>query len=147
MRKKRYIPDLNAFMASCEINFAKMLKLLPSDLSFGTLEYRVNEFRLLIENLEHSRYTLTLRLIKEILPGVENCGSAEIVVRLYFDVKVAEVIKYQGVNRLKPSYPYPNDRMYQKDEKQQANEFLGEWLSFCLNQGYFSDRKPSLTPQ
>jgi uncharacterized protein len=25
--------------------------------------------------------------------------------------------------------------MYQSDEKLQINQFLGEWLSLCLNQG------------
>jgi uncharacterized protein YqiB (DUF1249 family) len=55
-------------------------------------------------------------------------------VRLYHDAKMAEVISAQNIGSLKPSYQYPNTKMYQKNEKEMVNLFLAEWLQFCLTQ-------------
>jgi uncharacterized protein YqiB (DUF1249 family) len=55
-------------------------------------------------------------------------------VRLYHDAKMAEVISAQNIGSLKPSYQYPNTKMYQKNEKEMVNLFLAEWVQFCLTQ-------------
>ncbi|MGL6349457.1 MAG: DUF1249 domain-containing protein, partial [Aeromonas sp.] len=39
------------------------------------------------------------------------------------------------ISRLQPSYDYPNKKMHQRDEKEQVNLFLAEWLKFCLRHG------------
>jgi len=57
-------------------------------------------------------------------------------VRLYHDARMAEVCVSQQISRLQPSYHYPNAKMHHRDEKEQCNHFLGEWLRFCLVHGY-----------
>lgn len=56
-------------------------------------------------------------------------------VRLYHDARVAEVCSTQQIYRFKGRYDYPNKKLHQRDEKHQINQFLAEWLRYCLLQG------------
>ena len=57
------------------------------------------------------------------------------LIRLYHDARMAEVISSQDIHQVKPRYDYPNKHMHQQDEKQQINQFLNEWLHLCLEHG------------
>ena len=59
----------------------------------------------------------------------------KMVVRLYHDARMAEVISNQDVQQIKPRYDYPNEKMHLPNEKQQVNYFLKEWLQLCLKLG------------
>lgn len=145
--RKRYQPNLSHFISCCEVNFVKLLKLLPADLSFEELDFNVDQMRLQITKIESARYTLTLKITKRMLSTLGDVKPCSMVVRLYFDAKMAEVVKYQGDKKIEPVYSYPNKKMLQRNEKQQANEFLGEWLTFYLSQGYFSDKHQAVLPK
>lgn len=56
-------------------------------------------------------------------------------IRMYHDARMAEVISSQDIMQVQPRYDYPNQKMHQKDEKQQINQFLNEWLHLCLEHG------------
>jgi uncharacterized protein YqiB (DUF1249 family) len=45
------------------------------------------------------------------------------------------VVTLEQGQQLAGVYRYPNDQMYQIDEKAQANHYLAEWLSHLLNHG------------
>jgi len=60
----------------------------------------------------------------------------ELEVRVYHDARMAEVVSAGASRHLLGRYPYPNQAMYQPDEKSQLNLFLGEWLSHCLACGH-----------
>lgn len=119
-----------------------------------------------IEVIERARYTTTVVVSQEAQPEIqceqaasdtesELSSNAESVsgegslldrwvapkltVRLYHDARMAEVIGWQRHRYLKARYEYPNRQMYQSDEKAQFNQFLGEWLSHCLDQGHVVD--------
>jgi len=49
--------------------------------------------------------------------------------------RMAEVCAAQQISRLQPRYDYPNKNMHQRDEKEQVNLFLADWLKFCLRHG------------
>jgi uncharacterized protein YqiB (DUF1249 family) len=49
---------------------------------------------------------------------------------------LAEVLAWAEHKRLRPRYDYPNQAMYQSDEKLQINQFLGECLNLCLRYGW-----------
>ena len=55
-----------------------------------------------------------------------------LTVRCYHDARVAEVVNFQHHKNFHSRYSYPNPNMYQKNEKQQINRFLSEWLDYCL---------------
>ena len=58
---------------------------------------------------------------------------------LYHDTKSAEVVAYQHQSRFHGAYEYPNRRMRARDEKEQLNRFLGEYLALCLAVGMSAD--------
>ena len=64
-----------------------------------------------------------------------NTKSYSLDVRAYHDATLAEVVAWQGQRRFQPRHEYPNPHMYQRDEKAQLNQFLGELLGFCLEKG------------
>lgn len=149
MKLKRYSPDLCVQMATCDANYIRILKLLPE---FGVgvtreieipcyqsegLAEKVGEnliFELSVT--EVFRYTSTLS-IRQNFPKEQwpVYRRPEMQVRIYHDANTAEVVSYQNHRYFRASYLLPNNPMYQPDEKQQLNLFLGEWLALCLGKG------------
>lgn len=132
---KKYFPNLKGLHALCEVNYARLLKLLP-DCDTESLSYEFGDgdnLNYQISIVEASRYTTTLdvRQLGESLPG---WMKPTMKVRLYHDARMAEVLSSQNVSSIQPSYPYPNKNMHQKNEKEMTNLFLAEWLVFCLKQ-------------
>lgn len=132
--QKTYHVDLAGLMRIYETNYAKMNALIPRDPSVGdTRSYQVSDLSYQIEIKEVTRYTTLVDVcqcdIRPIFP------LPRMLVRLYHDARVAEVCSSEQISRVKPRYDYPNAKMMQKDEKFQLNQFLGEWLSFCLKHG------------
>ncbi|QPG07245.1 DUF1249 domain-containing protein [Salinimonas marina] len=126
--------------ATCEVNYARFLQVLPDcdtqDLAFeftiGThLSYRITL-------TDTARYTTTL-LVEQLNAHTPAYLKPSMEVRLYHDARMAEVISSQNTGAFAPSYAYPNRNMRQRNEKQLVNQFLGEWLQFCLN------HQPSVT--
>lgn len=138
MNKSRYVPKLDNMHKVCELNYARLLSLLP-DCDTESLEYQfqVNQtLKYQLKILESSRYTSSVEMSQQCFTGQASEGPdfmrPIVVVRLYHDAQMAEVISSQHIAALKPSYEYPNSKMYQRNEKEMVNVFLGEWLQFCL---------------
>ena len=151
----RYRVDLKAFMACCEANYFRLLALFP-DLH-NTDERRIGlshgvDAEVILTVLERTSYTTLLSICQR------QCGPVEAVdtlsertdkpvtvhwvkppmltVRLYHDAQIAEVITYGSKRGVRPKNAYPNQQMFQPDEKRQWNNFLEEWLVLCRQQGY-----------
>lgn len=130
---RKYVPHLPSMLAICEANYARMMRLLP-DVDTEHMQYQFSAGHSLqyqIRIIESARYTSTLEMQQVSATGPKFLQPT-MHVRLYHDARVAEVIKNQRVGSLKASYPYPNQSMHQKNEKQMVNQFLAEWLKFCL---------------
>jgi hypothetical protein len=132
---RKYVPKLANMHQVCEINYGRLLRLLPDcDTEDLQYQFKVNASLLYtIKIIECSRYTSTLEMSQKNQMGYEFLRPV-VQVRLYHDAKMAEVISAQNIGSLKPSYQYPNTKMYQKNEKEMVNLFLAEWLQFCLTQ-------------
>jgi uncharacterized protein YqiB (DUF1249 family) len=138
MNKTRYVPKLADMHKVCEHNYARLLSLLP-DCDTESLEYhfKVNgSLNYQMKIIDSSRYTSTVEMSQQYSAG-QGVDSPDflkpiVVVRLYHDAQMAEVLSSQHIAALKPSYEYPNSKMYQRNEKEMVNVFLGEWLVFCL---------------
>lgn len=63
--------------------------------------------------------------------------------RLYFDARVAEVIGYQGIERIPARYQFKLERGDLRDEKMQVNLLLNEFLNHIVNKGYRSLGTPA----
>jgi len=57
-------------------------------------------------------------------------------VRIYHDIKSAEVVSFQRHRNFKFRYNTHNQQMYQPDEKSQINRYFGELLTFCYEHGH-----------
>lgn len=139
--EKQYHVDFAGLMRLYETNYAKLNALLPANHDVGdSRTYQVQSQVYQINVIEVTRYTT--------LVDVFQCDQVPIfplphmTVRLYHDAKVAEVCASEKMKVIHARYDYPNSKMMQKDEKHQLNQFLGDWLTFCLKMGI--SREPLL---
>lgn len=139
-KTRRYVPDLKGFMNDCDANYLRFLQLLPAlrevdQWVFGVETLREKPLsRVCLRVIERSRYTTTVTLAQEYEYPVW-LPTPLITVRLYHDARMAEVLAYQHSSKIRQSYDYPNVGMFQRDEKNQLNALLGEWLEHCLAAG------------
>lgn len=143
MNKKRYVPDLTGLMTECEANYARLLKLMPdmeqeAKRTFGVTFRHQPNIRVCLEVVEKFKYTATLRLTHQDNKG-QWLTKPSLLIRIYHDARMAEVVEPDASRQLKGLYGYPNEKMYQPDEKMQRNLYLGEWLRQCLSHGYAVD--------
>ncbi len=143
MGKARYIPDLNRLMADYESNYARLLQLLPTGdepraRMFAVTYGNGSVVRVRLQVVELFKYTTTIKLSQLDRLG-QWLSKPALTVRLYHDAAVAEVIHYENMRQLRASFGYPNNKMYQRDEKLQLNAYLGEWLIHCLRHGHVID--------
>ena len=138
--EKKYRPHLPTLMALCEINYMLLLRILADKEQVGEQRcFFISDFlsyRITVN--EVTKYTTLITIIQE--ANIRGYNLTELfrpkmVVRLYHDARMAEVISNQDVQQIKPRYDYPNERMHLPDEKQQVNYFLKEWLQLCLKLG------------
>lgn len=113
-----------------------MLKLLPNcdevDLSY---KFEIShELKYVLTIVDSSRYTSTVKMSQR-MATTPKFMQPSMLIRLYHDARVAEVIEAQRTANLAPAYDYPNIKMHLRNEKFMVNVFLAEWLHFCLTQG------------
>jgi len=140
IRQANYKPNLPDLMDLCAINYMLALKLLANNEKVG----EVREFSLadklqyLVSVNEVTKYTslITIEQLQQIdFPQLAEALAPKMVIRLYHDAQVAEVVSSQAIRNIKPKYHYPNELMHLPNEKLQVNAFLKEWLQVCLMHG------------
>jgi uncharacterized protein len=142
---KKYRPRIASLLQLCESNYLLLSRLLAGKMSVGesrdfALSAQLN-YQLSIN--EVTRYTSLITIeqqtntfLAESTHKLHNMLRPSMVVRLYHDARMAEVIANQDIKHVKPRYDYPNDKMHLPDEKQQISQFLKEWLQLCLHHGH-----------
>jgi uncharacterized protein YqiB (DUF1249 family) len=142
--KKAYKVDLTKLHSTCEANYARFIRLFPEYQISNKKEFKVGFARVLIEVVERCRYTTIFRVLQH---GCDSkwIGGLNVEVRLYHDANMAEVGMFQSQRRIEGRYKYPNQRMFQQDEKSQQNGFLADWLEHCLHRGISLAPLPILT--
>jgi len=137
-RKNRF--DLASLQAQCALNYARLLRLLPQIRQIGSRK------QVALTRGRHDWGVLNLQVV-EVCPWTSSVQLAHdyagtwlhlpsLVVRVYHDLRLAEVIAAQNQRPLHSRYPYPNAAMHQPDEKSQLNGFLGQCLNHCLAIGH-----------
>jgi uncharacterized protein YqiB (DUF1249 family) len=127
-----------------EANFAKLARVVPGlrDLQGHIFLSGPKNTRLELRILETSKFTKTFSLhlnhnnTKQIV-AQPWASDLQMKIRNYYDASVTEVLAFQKQHRLSARYAYPNNQMYQRNEKWQTNQFLGEWLDYCLRKRCF----------
>ncbi len=136
----KYRPNLPDLMSLCASNYMLSLKLLADREQEGEERHFFisDQLSYVLCVREVTKYTSVIEMTQQNTISSEVIGeliNPKMLVRLYHDAQVAEVISSQGVRQVKPRYDYPNDRMHQPDEKLQINQFLKEWLQLSLEYG------------
>lgn len=135
LQEKKYGPNLLDFILTCESNYARLLKLLPmldrTNVAFSYQDEKHIGCQLLVSLIEDAKFTTTVMLTQQTL-SANVLPQPVMLVRLYHDARMAEVLSFQHQRAMQPRYPYPNPRMYHRNEKEQLNKFLGEWLRHNL---------------
>ncbi len=91
--------------------------------------------RVHFEVTEVFKFTTTLQIsLHAVVPHLLN--DTKLVVRMYHDARMAEVVQSTSGGQFKGKYAYPNRRMYHSDEKVQLNHYLGECLNQCVRFGH-----------
>ncbi|VUD62108.1 hypothetical protein TDB9533_02972 [Thalassocella blandensis] len=136
LKRKRAV-DLSGHHALCEMNFHMLIRLLPG-IKQGVDNWSFNAGRgrhLLkvdVSVLEACPYTTTI----DVRQDHASMETPRIVVRLYHDVNMAEIIAWDHHRHWAAQYEYPNKKMYHPDEKLALNQFLSDWLQHCKNEGF-----------
>ncbi|WP_026972105.1 DUF1249 domain-containing protein [Aliagarivorans marinus] len=132
---RKYHVNLDQLMQLYSANYILLNRLFPMDEKAGSrldVSTLVGS-RYLLHYLEQTRYTSLLQ-ITQAGEGQLAYLQPHLLVRLYHDARLAEVCASQQIYRLQPRYDYPNKKMLHRDEKHQVNQFLNDWLAFCLKQ-------------
>lgn len=139
IEKFRYKVDLRGYMADCDANYLRLIKLFPEYQSVSSRTFTLAgcvDRVLEVTVLEHTPYTSLLMLRQRDRCQIEWLQLPALRVRLYHDAKVAEVVSFEDCRRPYPRYAYPNSQMHQQDEKAQWSRFLAELLAQSLAHGY-----------
>ncbi|MBA6351560.1 MULTISPECIES: DUF1249 domain-containing protein [unclassified Colwellia] len=153
-QSKKYQPRLSTLMNLCEVNYMFLVRLLAShndEEAVGDERcFFISDFlSYKITILEITRYTSLVSIRQElpktkaVVTGEDNNNKTvfdhilrpKMIIRLYHDARMAEVISNQDIKQVQPRYDYPNSKMHLPDEKEQINQFLKEWLQLCLKLG------------
>jgi len=134
LKKKLFKFDLRSLHALCEANYARLLRLFPEYETANHNQFIVGGARVRLEVIERCRYTTIFRL-HQTHADSRWLGQLRIEVRAYHDAGMLEVGMFQSHRRIAARYAYPNEKMFQQDEKYQQNRFLADWLEHCLNNG------------
>ncbi len=147
--RTRYQPNLVSLMTLCANNYLLLLKLQADKTQLSQQRhFFINDHLAYVVTVnEVTRYTSLLTFEQKAFEqktldqvtiktkAFINSFHPRMIIRLYHDARMAEVISSQDIFQVKPRYDYPNKNMHQQDEKQQINQFLNEWLHLCLEHG------------
>ena len=129
--QKRSRKSLNDLIRLYEINYFKLIKLLPihqinEEFNFLIPE-GLNNAEIRISINKKSRHTSKLTLYKSNL--LRHIEDTKMEIFVYHDARMAEVRRFNGKSQFWLRNKYPNKNMLAKDEKFQWNIFLSEFLS------------------
>ena len=116
-------------------NYAKIMRVIPFIRAMhreSKVWARTPAHQVEITILDVTPYTTSFSFLITYAGAQKWLPQIHITVRCYHDARVAEVINFQHHKHFNARYSYPNPQMYQRNEKQQINRFLGEWMNYCL---------------
>jgi len=137
----RYKVNLERYMADCDANYARLLRLAPKLKSALCRKFSLADTTsrgVEIAVVEQTPYTTLLQLSQnesKLTLTQQWLGQPTLKIRLYHDAKTAEVVNCDQQKVPWSRYDYPNERMHQQDEKAQWNRFLAELLGHYLHCG------------
>ena len=121
----RYSIDIADLHATCEGNYARLLRLFPDYETANSREFQLSTGdRVRIDVAQRCRYT-TMMSVVQWGGAAPWLAPLRFELRAYHDARMAEVTRFQSSRGGRARYEYPNPGMHARDEKSQQNRFLG----------------------
>ena len=127
--------SLGGLIALYESNFIKLRALLgdPVALTGPAVSSSPTDCRLYLSIEEGSRYTRILRLTYLFDESGERVADPDLVVRLYMDARVAEVMGWAQFHRHDALAELRNRLAGEIDRRWARNMVLSKWLDYLLD--------------
>lgn len=151
LKKKPYKPDLHELLSQCELNYKLIVQVCPSlnkaGLNAGLNQQEIKKNQLTVESdlvrlefeiIDIAKYTTTMILMIKSPILIKTAkinkitNGIELIVRIYHDAKMLEVMEGSGPSTLKAIYHPASNNIKPMDEKRQINRFVGECLRAVL---------------
>lgn len=141
--KRRYVPNLTQQMAVAEANYHRLQRLMGDFEEVDSLQITLQQgaatTQLQLTIIERFNYTMTLEVQ---LGTADHWWVKPLHLRLYHDMRMAEVVKSDDYRQYRGSYGYPNDQGIMADEKAQLNNYLALLLQQALQHGTHRQHQP-----
>ena len=138
-KKPSYRVNLIRQQSQCERNYYKIQQLLPelhhADGFSLSIQIGDQSGQAFFKVIDRAPFTTVLEVKLQANWG-EWLALPHFRIRIYHDVRMAEIISINKERHFQPTYTYPNEKMLLPDEKEQLNVLLSEWLNVCLKHGY-----------
>ncbi len=131
--------SFSCLMDVFENNYILLRKLVPDlDILDCAVSSRPLSVDLHLTVLERGPYTATLALTYHFQDRGDVVAEPDLVIRIYQDARLAEVLSYQRRGfQLDSAIPWtPATQGFVLERKWRINRFLQKWLGFCLHQGH-----------
>ncbi len=136
-RRPRYRVDLAAQQTINDLCYVLLLELLPDLDQTDNYYFQTGEGEtstdVQVAVVDRAPYTTTIQFIYD--TDSDWAPERRLRVCLYHDASMAEVVAWDKDRYWQPRYTYPNERMYQENEKAQINQFLLDTVLHCHRQG------------
>lgn len=119
-----------------EANYLKLTRLIPNTLhGISNVVSFTNEanIKFVLKIIASHKYTVEAELRIAYCFSNPLLATPSFKLRICHDLQVTEVIAYNQYSQFKADYSYPNQDMLHRDEKQQLNRLLGEYLDYFIN--------------
>lgn len=114
-----------------ELNYGKLMRYFRGTRGHASHPApRTHGMTLAVDVREDHKYTSVIDLAVTINAAGTYPINMTMTVRMCHDARVAEVVCCSELPVPEPEYMIPNKFMHHRDEKQQINRLLGEWLDF-----------------
>lgn len=138
MMKRKYVTNLKELHSLAERNYAGVKRLLstPDAPAWRIQVGDTLDFELTYGLRAPYSTDVVVKQISQVSDAHSRYHQLDFVVRLYHDVRMAEITNYQGAERLtaiEPQRPAPRGSV--PDEKKQLGRLLAEWVALCVQQG------------
>jgi hypothetical protein len=122
----------------CESNYQKLFQLIPDlhvfdQSAIGTAQ---NNTTLYLNIIEQTPYTKTIELSHSFQKNLEQFFAPAVVIRLYTDVQLAEVLSDHARASVRQVFRDVGLCREIMNYKWRLNYFLHKWLDHCLNKNY-----------
>ena len=122
----------------CESNYQKLFHLIPDLPLFKQKATGKNPKQppLYLKVIERSKHTMTIELSHQFSKNLVEIMEPAVRIRVYFDAKLAEVLKDHKRPPVACIYKDPGQSIEIMDYKWRLNYFLDKWLDHCLLTDY-----------